>query len=663
MKKYITHKKSRIIGGTAVTAALLGAWGFSVSSAGFEMPYGIINLLLIFIVSAVIFLDISFKKAAGALISILIPPLCFYLFEGYSHFGWEIAWQIQILNILFYYLVFAAAAAVLGSVSRASVFLAFASMIIGLINYYTVCFRSSPILPWDIRSIGTALSVTGNFQFTLPGKILMVSLFFVIAAALGAKSALKLKKGLLKRLILSALSIVLVIGFGLGLQTKYVQETFELDDVLFYPNTLYKNNGFMVSFVVNLQYMRIDNPKGYSVDAVEKIAKSTKGSAQVSAELTQATLKDCPNIVVVMNEAFSDLSVIADFETNADFMPFMHSLSEKGSNAVTGNLYVSVLGGNTANTEFEFLTGNTMAFLPQGSIAYQQYVKSYTPSLAWNLKNIGYSTMALHPFYASGWNRDEVYPLLGFQKTLFKEQMSGAALMRQYISDEASYQYIMDAYENKADGVPMFTFEVTMQNHGGYFEDYPNFEREIELPEVKDGVDKEITERYLSLIKKSDEAFEILVSYFKSYDEPTVVVMFGDHQPGDYAVRGVYDTYAQYSFEALQNRYIVPFAIWANFDIEEEYIDKISANYLSALILEKAKLPLTGYQTFLSELRRTLPVVTANVIIDRNGNEYMSGGGDTPYEAVLNEYKILQYNQLFDEKGRLTGFFAGDAKE
>lgn len=119
-------------------------------------------------------------------------------------------------------------------------------------------------------------------------------------------------------------------------------------------------------------------------------------------------------------------------------MPFVHSLEKGNENTITGYLNTSVCGGNTADTEFEFLTGNTMAFLPVGSIPYQQYIKSTTPSLASYLKSIGYATYAQHPYYGSGWNRDTVYPLLGFDNLSFMQDYSNQRFVRKYISDETS---------------------------------------------------------------------------------------------------------------------------------------------------------------------------------------------------------------------------------
>ena len=127
-------------------------------------------------------------------------------------------------------------------------------------------------------------------------------------------------------------------------------------------------------------------------------------------------------------------------------MPFIDSLKE---NSVRGNLYVSVKGGNTANTEFEFLTGNSLAFLPAGSVAYQQFVKSDLPSLASHLGDLGYTTAALHPYRASGWNRNIVYPKLGFDAMYFQEDFQNATTCRGYVDDQSAFNKLIELYENK----------------------------------------------------------------------------------------------------------------------------------------------------------------------------------------------------------------------
>ncbi len=167
--------------------------------------------------------------------------------------------------------------------------------------------------------------------------------------------------------------LCLILVYIPGVQSETAKETFGIDDTLFTPNYIYKANGFAVSFIYNCQFINVSEPADYSADSVERIQESVDLLSDGSSSGVAQSSPDQPNIIVIMNEAFSDLSVLADYTTNKEVMPFISSLNE---NTVKGNLYVSVLGGNTANTEFEFLTGDSLAFLPTGSVAYQQFVKS-----------------------------------------------------------------------------------------------------------------------------------------------------------------------------------------------------------------------------------------------------------------------------------------------
>lgn len=686
MKEFFIRKNYQWVRLILVTLMLLGVLWFNLQTAGIQMPYLAVNIGLIILIVTGLMLDIKVNKVLSILLTVLVPILSFYILEGYSQIAIvKMEFQIQVLNIILYALIFVLMAGIFGNFARASVATPLILMVIALANYYTVQFRQTPILPWDLLSIRTALSVTGNYTFKLPGKILMVSLFFVLLAVAGSKIHLEIKSGI-KRLGILLGSVVVIFLYSLGVQTEEVGDWFGLDTTLFTPNVLYRNNGFMVAFTVNLQYLKIDKPDGYGSDAMAQMTSSYTDEASVFNTLAadgSRDAKDFPNVIVIMNEAFSDLSVLADFETNQDYMPFVHQLqSGTEENVVSGDLFVSVLGGNTANSEFEFLTGNSMAFLPPGSVAYQQYINDYMPSMAWTLKSLGiYDTVGMHPYYMSGWDRDEVYPYFGFDASYFKEQMDNVEYLRKYISDQALYDLIIEQYENvnvsentdeiyteNEDGTGLenaqeaavsnrkFTFAVTMQNHGGYFDAYDNFQQEIETLNIPEGYSKSYIDMYLSLMKKSDEAFENLVNYFKDYDEPTIILMFGDHQPGDYVVKSIFDTEAELPIETAQQRYTVPFVMWANYDIEDEQVDKISVNYLQTLLFEKAGIPLTGYQQYLSDLRETLPVITANVIIDAQGN-YYALGEEHPYEDLLEQYSAYQYNYIFDPDAREYTFF------
>lgn len=148
-----------------------------------------------------------------------------------------------------------------------------------------------------------------------------------------------------------------------------------------------------------------------------------------------------------MNESFADLSVVGDFETNTQVTPFMDSLSE---NTLKGYALSSVYGAKTPNSEWEFETGNSMAFLPDGSVVYQQYINDDPTSIVSNLKNIGYTTVAMHPYYATGWSRNKIYPHLGYDETYFIDDFDQTKILREYITDQELYDKIIDRYEKRA---------------------------------------------------------------------------------------------------------------------------------------------------------------------------------------------------------------------
>jgi phosphoglycerol transferase MdoB-like AlkP superfamily enzyme len=334
-----------------------------------------------------------------------------------------------------------------------------------------------------------------------------------------------------------------------------------------------------------------------------------------------------------MDEAFSDLAVLGDVGADTDYMPFLHSLWQGAPNTITGYAQTSVCGGNTADSEFEFLTGDTMAFLPTGSIPYQQYIKEETPSLASYLASLGYATYAQHPYQAAGWDRERVYPLLGFENLSFLPDYTNASYVRKYVSDASDMQYLIDTFEQKEPGKPAFIFNVTMQNHGGYTDSYPTLESGVSTSH-----DSPVLSQYLSLMKLTDQALEDLIDYFSQVDEKTVIVFFGDHQPSSTVARVITGTTDSEDVA----RYQVPYLVWANYEIEGQTDRDTSLNYLAAQVLTAAGVPTNAYQNFLLELSETYPVFSA-------AGQVTASGQDADDDALLT-YQKLQYYNLFETK-------------
>lgn len=575
------------------------------------------------------------RKKTGAVMGIIFCPIIhFYLLEAYTHNPFlEVRPWSQLFNVMLFEIMAWILFLVFRNVKWALRMEGIFAMGIGLVNYYVYSFRSLPLVPWDIFSIGTAFSVADNYSFKPTFRVVAVVVCFLVCIWLEGLFEWKLSKWKWYASSFGAVMCTVVFCvFSSVLQQEEFQNSHRMYNKLFTPVHMWKVNGFALTMVMELPYLSIDKPEGYQQENAKAVLASYENTEHVEQE-------KLPNIIVIMDEAFSDLSVLGEFQASEDYMPYFHSLFQGADNTITGYLNVSVCGGNTANTEFEFLTGNTMAFLPQGSVPYQQYLKKETPALPAYLQSLGYETFGMHPYYAEGWDRDTVYPLLGFEHTQFIDNYRAKRYIRNYVSDQTCVDNIIEKYESKEAGKPMFVFNVTMQNHGGYSEIYENFTPHITV----EGTSSVSLSTYLSLLQKTDEALENLISYFDKQEEPTMVVFFGDHQPNDAVAAPILQMngmdYAALSEEEIKLRYQVPYLIWTNYEMETVNRADTSANYLGTKVLEAAGIEAPAYQNFLGVFSDSYPILSA---VRREK------AADATLE--LEDYEKLQYYQLFDRK-------------
>ena len=582
----------------------------------------------------------------------IVPIISFYLMEAFEHNALaEVRQEAQWFNILIFELIAWTLYLLIGRMTTALRIELALALAFGLTNHYVMAFRSTPFVPWDLLSVRTAASVAQNYDFTPTPRMIVVTVLFVLlmVAVRVLRKVPRIKLPIrLGSAVLCGLALCLFVN---TLQQETFQNKHYLYPFLFTPAYMTKVNGMAVTFAMDLAYVAVDKPEGYSAEEAQKTLEQYGNTDNVFADDEENTTdsknrgedannKDLPNIIVIMDEAFSDLSVVGDLETNEDYMPFMHKMQQGADHTITGYAQVSVCGGNTANSEFEFLTGNTMSFLPSGSIPYQQYITKDTPSLASYLASLGYETYAQHPYYASGWNREKVYPLLGFEHLNFIDDYANKTYVRKYVSDDADMQHIIDTYENKEDGKPAFIFNVTMQNHGGYTDAFSDLSEDVHATNYN----SEVLDRYLSLIRLTYQSLEKLVDYFSNVDEKTVIVFFGDHQPSDTVAAQVQDSMLlpgeSVPDEQLRKRYQVPYLVWANYDIDGATQQNTSLNKLSAEVLKAAGVPTDAYQNFLLDLQKSYPVMSAAGRTDASDAD----------ENMLNTYKKLQYYNLFETK-------------
>lgn len=590
---------------------------------------------------AIYMIDMPVHPVIRILFALVIPLGCFYTFETLTH---QMSTMIELakrLNIAFYYWLFLFVFFIAGRTSISMAICVSAIAIIGVGNYFVVMFRSNPIVPWDIYSFETAMGVADNYVFSVDWALAEHIAMFILMLIVGVRTNIRLNKKILRPILTVAMCIPAYFYISYLWQDNLERNT-GLNDTLFNAKYMHSKDGFFVSFILDIHFLQIEEPKNYS----DEYALSLLNEQKVEKVETPEEL---PDIIAIMDETFSDPAVLGEFETNKDYMPFVHSiLRGEVANTISGYTDVSVLGGNTANSEFEFLTGNSMAFFPNGSVPYLQYIRDGISTIVPQLEEYGYTTYGTHPYRAKGWNREFIYDLMGFDYRYFQGSFPFEDKLRNYVSDEADFKSILE-WRNNTEG-PFFMFNVTMQNHSNYGGDFDNFDPQI-VAKFKNTYSNKYLNKYLSLMYETDQDVASLLSELSQSDRKTIVVFWGDHQPNDYVVRPIYKEYGldfdNQTYEQQQQRQKTPFFIWANYDIQEQTNVEISLNYLNILLFETAGLQLDEYQTFRKNLwQGQIPMM--NAVGYRNDDGDLVEYDDAPEEIqnLLNEYQNIQYYRM-----------------
>lgn len=551
---------------------------------------------------------------------------------------------------------------------------------VGVAEYFVITFKSMPISPGDLSALSTAAAVAGTgYTYTL-SAFCLYALGFTALAMMLSQLAGMLRPGKSAR-SRRALVVNLVVGLailgGVGAHVTLIDyyHTLGIQVYTWRPLESYYRQGFLPAFISGAQTINPPRPQNYSVETAEELIdrysasydEQNAGNEQRSAAEAQFD-QEKPTVIAIMNETFSDLSIYQQMHAGYTGPEFFKSLDDC---LQRGRLYVSAYGGGTANTEYEFLTGNSMSNLGSGVYPYTIYNLTDAENLAAQFKELGYDTTAMHPNHATNWNRENVYEDFGFDRFLSIEDFEGADTLRGMVTDRATYDKIIDLLNSNED--PQFIFDVTMQNHSGYTTGLIPADQRVEL-EIDGMSDMEINE-YVSLIQESDKALSSFIEQLRNMDRKVIVVFFGDHQP--YFPSRFNDLWFTGEDEAVHQERLwqTDYIIWANYDVAgndqvSETVD-LSTNYLGSTLMQLIGAPLTDYQKSLISLREAMPAINTTGYEDADGTWYLSNvtqSDGTPAQQTAatarQDYAMMQYYEMFyDGKEIYTKRYQAAANE
>jgi phosphoglycerol transferase MdoB-like AlkP superfamily enzyme len=553
--------------------------------------------------------------------------------------------------------------------------LAASLLLVGMaaVNATKIKWLHLPLFPWDLTMTTDVITIMHSVwkECASLSLVLVVALF--TAAAIFSRPylrSLRLRLVLRVTILVPAMLVLTSLACYRSWGTGTILDAFSIINMRWAQVNNYRTNGFMLAFLLNQQGSLVTEPPGYSREAV-LAALSGVDRREKRPDLTwkawaakpspakpggvvpqKHELGTMPDIIVVLNESFWDPTLLPNVTIRPDPMPHFRRLQQEHT---AGMMLSPTHGGTTANVEFELLTGLTMAYLPEGSIPYQQYIHKPLPSLASVLSERGYRTMAIQPIRRSFYNSAVVYKRLGFERYYSIEDFDRPEYRGQFVSDrEVARAVIKRASEEEG---PVFIFALTMQNHGAYDKDR-YAEREITVSGHLPDSLRDRLATYAQGVKDADTSLQMMTAHFQQSWRPTIILFFGDHLPYFGPGMAVYresgfipskdSTAHDTSLEDYRKLMTTPFLLWSNVKGEKMTFETLSTFYLGHYLLEAAGVDHPFFGTFLGQMASLFPGFSRKLQINARGQ--LLNQDLTKLAGLPRCYRLLHYDILFGKR-------------
>ncbi|MDX0542624.1 sulfatase-like hydrolase/transferase [Sinorhizobium medicae] len=547
--------------------------------------------------------------------------------------------------------------ALFGREHKAALLVAPLAVVPAFISQQKQVFLSDPLYPTDFlfgRQIMELMPVlVKDRPWTAVGVVAGIIIAIVVSVLLlrfAWRNFPKLTRR--ERMARIAFALPLLVAFWNIMdynQFSWIRDRLRVIPIMWDQTENYRHNGFALAFAINLPMANVSAPAGYMADAIERIP--------VKPLPAGTSHRGKPDVIVLMSESFWDPTRLPKVKLTPDPMPTIRELQG-------GNVFSPEFGGMTANVEFEALTGFSNAFLPYGSIPYQQYIRNPIPSLATFFRSEGYVSRAIHPFQGWFWNRNAVYKAFGFDMFKSEENMPPMAKRGIFASDESLTKEIIRQADELED--PFFFFAVTLQGHGPY-EANRYAKNTIKVEGELSDADRQVLATYAQGVKEADDSLKMLMDWAKERDRETIIVLFGDHLP---PLNTVYSSTGYMKGitaerkgpkDQMKAEHETPLVVWSNKTGPKKKIGTISPAFLSYQILKQAGYEHPYYTGFLGKVYDHYRVLDRYMLIRKNGKDVADWLRQRKIPASLRDYRFLQHDMMFGKRYSTERFFQSHA--
>lgn len=557
-------------------------------------------------------------------------------------------------TILLFTFTITACDAVVGRQFFSAIFIGIIGFTSAAVAYQKTLYLGDPLYPSDFLYARQIVDLLPLLVRDRPLSAILITIYlvvlviaFIMAVFYGRTKfkALNIKARIWRLII--ALPALFWFGYISDFATySWSRDRLKIAPMMWDQTANYQHNGFAIAFILNIPMAKVFAPESYSADAINNIEVNRISGAALNN-------RQQPDIIMVMSESFWDPTRLPGVNFNKDPIPTVRQFQ-------SGHIFSPEFGGMTANVEFEALTGFSKAFLPTGSIPYQQYIRSSIPSLASFFKAQGYATRAVHPFRAFFWNRSNVYQHLGFDAFLSEETLPKLEKSGTLASDEAMVREMIKEAESIEQ--PFFFFAVSLQGHGPYAASrYPDSTLKVtgHAPEHA----REAIKAFAQGASEADTSLLRLMEWAENRERETILVFFGDHLPPlgpAYVDTGFMTTRVasrKAPAEQMAREHETPLVLWSSKSGIQRETGTISPAFLPMHILNMAGVSHPFYTDFLGALHEKYAVIDNHVLFATDGSTQENWQREAEWPKMVRDYQLIQYDQIFGQDYAGERFF------
>ncbi len=516
---------------------------------------------------------------------------------------------------------------------------------ISFVNHMKIAHLQKPLFPWDFVYFEHIFvlfpTMSPSFASSFFFFPVLAGIFILFCVMVKKERSIRINP----RVVVVSVASLILSGFIHHHHLPVdLPGLFNTENAVWDQQFNYQKNGLLLSMAFNVRPLFVDRPVDYSHAIVSELLQGMGPSEKP----TGASMKKPANLILFLSESFYDL-VHVRYEADCNPLENLNRFRKKYPHF---RMISPTFGGGTSGVEFEVLTGLSNAFLPEGAVPFDHYLRGPLPSIAGFLGDNGYRTIALHPFHEWFWNRNNAYPFLGFNEYYFLKDFENAEIRGRFVSDEALVDRIIATVE-RIEG-PYFIHALSMQNHGVYdAHRYAAHEVQVkgDFPEWL----KLALQTFVTGVRDADVQLGRLLDYLEKRKEATLVLFCGDHLPTfgeDFALYreggAILSGPGEVSLEEHFKMASVPCLLWSN---KKELLrgvkvpENLSPIYIPPLLLGRLGVEMPKHYHYLARAMGEHPVIHSRFLWTPHGGlTELRDSRDFPFVRGL---ELLQYDILF----------------